>query len=214
MTLRRRLLCTAVPALLVAVLAGCGTMATLKADVSSYGEWPAGRAPGRYAFERLPSQQAQAERAESLEKAATAALRRAGFVPVAQGQDPDVLVQLGARFTRTTLSPWEDPLWWPGGFGRWHRGPWAGPLWGVSTRWTVARYDHEVAVLLRDRASGKPLYETRAATDSGARADADTVAALFAAALADFPQPALSPRRVTVPLGAAAAAAASAPAGR
>jgi hypothetical protein len=58
----------------------------------------------------------------------------------------------------------------------------------------VPRYDSEVALLLRDRASGKPLYETRASHDSSSRADAATVAAMFEAALADFPRPALSPR--------------------
>ena len=38
------------------------------------------------------------------------------------------------------------------------------------------------------------------ASDSGSRADIGVIEAMFLAALADFPQPALSPRRVTVPL--------------
>ena len=63
-----------------------------------------------------------------------------------------------------------------------------------------SRYDSEVALLLRDRASGKPLYETRASLDATSRADTATVVAMFEAALADFPRLALSPRRVTVAL--------------
>lgn len=182
------------------LLTGCTAIDTLVAEVSSFGEWPAGRGSGSWAFERLPSQQANAAEAEALEQAARAALHKAGFVAVAPGQEPDVLVQLGARFTRSVRSPWDDPLWWSGGFGRWRRGPWVGPSWGLSLHLPPPRYEHEVAVLLRDRASGKPLYESRASSDTGGRADAATVAALFHAALADFPRPALSPRQVSVPL--------------
>lgn len=183
---------------LATVLAGCAALNSVTSDVSSFGEWPADRKPGTYAFERLPSQQAQAAQAEQLEQAAQGALQKAGFVPVATGQQPDVLVQLGARFTRTLNSPWDDPLWWQGGFGRFRHGHWIGPSW--SLRWQLAapRYAHEVALLLRDRANGKPLYETRASTDGNSRADAAVVAAMFEAALADFPRPALNPRAVTV----------------
>lgn len=183
-----------------ALLGGCAGLNTLTADVSSYGDWPAGRAGGSYAFERLPSQQANTAEADALEQAARPALARAGFVPVAAGQEPEVLVQLGARFTRMVRSPWDDPIWWSGGFGRWRRGPWVGPSWGMAVHLEPARYETEVALLLRDRASGKPLYESRAASDTGSRADAPVVAALFQAALTDFPRPALSPRRVTVQL--------------
>ena len=53
--------------LLLALLAGCAAMRSLSTEVSSYGEWPAGRQPGSYAFERLPSQQARATETELLE---------------------------------------------------------------------------------------------------------------------------------------------------
>jgi hypothetical protein len=195
--MNRRLLFALATALL---LAGCTGLNTVSSDVSSFGDWPAGRKPGSYAFERLPSQQAQAAEADALENAARPALQKAGFVPAADGQEPDVLVQLGGRFTRSTRSAWDDPLWWRGGFGRFRHGPWIGPTWSMQMQLESSRYDSEVAMLLRDRASGKPLYETRASNDSNSRADAATVAAMFEAALADFPRPALSPRRVTVAL--------------
>jgi len=196
MTARRALLLAPLAAALLA--AGCASINTVTCDVSSFGDWPAGRAAGSYAFERLPSQQANAAQADALEAAARRALDKAGFKPAPAGTEPDVLVQIGARFTRTTVSPWDDPLWWNGGFGRWRRGPWVGPGWGVGMRFPAVHYYNEVALLLRDRASGKPMYETRAATDGSTRTDASIVAALFEASLADFPRPALSPRSVTV----------------
>lgn len=197
---RRRLLLTTAIGAAAGLAAGCATLQTVDADVSSFGEWPAGRPPGRYAFERLPSQEARAADAEALEQAARPALEKAGFVPAAPGQEPDVLVQLGARFTQTLRSPWDDPLWWHGGVGRWRYGPWIGPRWGLTMRLDPPRYELEVALLLRDRASGKPLYETRAATETGYRADGATLRALLQAALADFPRLAISPRRVSVPV--------------
>jgi len=193
--MNQRQLCAA---FVTAVLGGCATITSVTSDVSSFGEWPTGRQPGSYAFERLPSQQANAAEAQALETAAAKALQKAGFVPAASAAEPDVLVQLGARFTRTLRSPWDDPLWWRGGFGRFRHGPWIGPSWSLAWQAEATRYESEVAVLLRDRASGKPLYETRAALESNLSADAAVVGALFEAALVDFPRPAISPRRVTV----------------
>ena len=200
--MNRRLLFTAFTALTAAgaLLAGCASVSSVTSDVASFGDWPAGRPSGSYAFERLPSQQGQADEAAALEKAAAGALAKAGFTPAAAGQEPEVLVQLGARFTQTLRAPWDDPLWWGGGFGRFRHGPWAGPSWSLSWRYQPPVYQHEVAVLLRDRASGKPLFEARASNDGTSRADAATVAAMFEAALMDFPKLGLNPRRVTVAL--------------
>ena len=185
---------------LATVLAGCAALNSVTSDVSSFGEWPADRKPGTYAFERLPSQQAQAGQADQLEQAAQGALQKAGFVPAAAGQEPDVLVQLGARFTRTVRSPWDDPLWWQGGFGRFRHGPWIGPSWSVRWQLESPRYANEVALLLRDRASGKPLYETRASNDGGSAAMKSLLPAMFEAAMKDFPAGSPTPRRVTTPL--------------
>lgn len=191
-----------------ALLAGCSTMRSVSSDVSSFGEWPAGRKPGSFAFDRLPSQAAQAGETAALEAAARPALLKAGFVPAAEGALPDVLVQVGARTERASRSAWDDPVWWRGGFGYWGRGPWRGAGWGVSTTFPVSpRYDREVAVLIRDRESGKPLFEARASNEGGGAADAGTLAAMFEAALMDFPKLGVNPRRVVVAPPAAAASA-------
>jgi hypothetical protein len=197
---KRELIRWAAGAAVLVLAGGCASLSQLSAEVSSFGEWPAGRAPGRYAFERLPSQQSQPEAVQQLEDAAAPALERAGFLPVAPGAQPDVLVQVGARVSRSERSPWDDPLWWPGGFGMWHHRPWHGAMWSGSMWGEPLRYDREVAVLIRDRASGKPLFEARASVESFQGSSTALLQPLFAAALADFPALGPNPRRVVVPL--------------
>ena len=182
-------------------LSGCAAMNSVSSDVSSFGEWPTDRKAGSYAFERLPSQQSRAAETEALENAAKAALAKAGFTPVAAGQEPEVLVQVGARVGRTDTYPWADPIWWRGSFGYYRYGPWFGPRWGLGMQFDATRYEREVAVLIRDRASGKPLFEARASNESSSsNAGSATLSAMFAAALMDFPRLGMNPRRVVVPL--------------
>ncbi len=182
------------------LLSGCASFDQLTADVTSFGQWPAGRSPGSYSFERLPSQQARADEQQQLETAAGAALAGAGFRPAAPGAEPDLLVQVGARVSRAESSPWDDPLWWPGGFGHWRASPWRGPYWGATVRLDSPRYEREVALLLRSRADGKPLYEARASVEGYQRGIGDMLRPLFVAALKDFPATEPDPHRVTVPL--------------
>jgi len=209
---------------LTATLAGCASLNTVSSEVATYRDWPAGRLPGRYAFERLPSQQVQAARQAEIEASAAQALEGAGFTPASDPADADVIVQIGARVTRTAPSPWDDPLWWHWGAGYW-RGPYAGagwgPYWGAHWRpygwgpmWRgayygpysyyypgwYARYERGIAVLLRDRRSGAPLYEAHALTDGMSPGDVRLISAMFEAALKDFPATgAANPRIVTVP---------------
>lgn len=189
-------------ATMVAALAGCAGLNTLTADVSSFGDWPAGKAAGSYAFDRLPSQQANARSAEALEAAARPALAKAGFKPAAPGAEPDVLVQVGVRAQRDRWAPWADPLWLRGVHAPWAPVTWArlwyGPGFGTGVRADFVRYETEVALLIRDRASGKPLFEARAAHEGATRSDAAMVGAMFEAALVDFPRLGINPRPVTV----------------
>ena len=195
---------------LAGLLAGCGTTRLLDSDVNSFGAWPAGRAPATFAFERLPSQQAQPEQQAQLEAAALPALEQAGFRPAAAPSPPagaapgpgapDVLVQVAARTLRYDGGWNGDPFWpggafYRGGVGRWRGGGSFG-LYGVRG-WSPTYYLNEVSLLIRDARSQQVLYETRAQND-GVWFDAAVRAALFDAALKDFPRPALSPRRVTV----------------
>ena len=180
------------------LLSGCAGIGNVSSDVSSFGEWPAGRQPGSYAFERLPSQQARAAESDALEASARAALNKAGFTPAAAGSEPDVLVQVGAQSSRSEFQPWDDPLWWRGGFGYWRYGPWSSPRWNASLSYHFPRYERQVAVLIRDRTSGKPLYESRATSEGNSRSDGALLGAMYEAALMDFPRLGVNPRRVVV----------------
>jgi hypothetical protein len=191
---------TAVLLFAALLLGGCAALRSVSADVSSFGEWPAERRPGSYAFERLPSQQARAAESDLLETAARGALEKAGFKPAEPGKEPEVLVQVAAREGRAEISPWDDPLWWRGGFGYWRHGPWLSPRWGFNLRYDFPRYERQVALLLRDRATGKPLFEARASSEGSSRADSALLGALFEAALMDFPRLGMNPRRVVVQL--------------
>jgi hypothetical protein len=187
-----------------ALLAGCAALNTVTSDVTTFSEWPAGRAPASYTFERLPSQRANAQRQSALEGAAAAALEKSGFKPAAEPAQADVVVQVGARVSRTEVSPWDDPLWW-----RWGGGYWRSPGWryprsafygGLHADWHT-RYERNVALLLRDRATNTPLFEAHAQTEGGTTGDPALLGAMFEAALQGFPARELpSPRRVSVPL--------------
>jgi Domain of unknown function (DUF4136) len=186
------------------VLTGCAALNTVTSDVTTFSEWPADRQPGRYAFERLPSQKANATRAADLEAAAAKALEKAGFTAAPDAAQADVIVQIGARISRTEMSPWDDPLWWRwgGGYWRspsWRRGPRSAFYGGFSADWYSSRYERNVAVLLRDRATNTPLFEAHAQTEGSTYGDAVLLGAMYEATLQGFPaKDAQNPRRVSV----------------
>lgn len=187
-----------------ALASGCASFNSLRSEVSSFGEWPAGRKPGTYAFDRLPSQEVNANNQRALEDAARGAIERAGFTPAAAGQAPDVLVQIGARISSAQRSPFEDPFYWHPALSYHyrHRTPRAGFYWVPA--WDRSIYDQqvdrEVAVLFRDRASGKVLYESRASNFGYAAASSTWLPAMYDAALTDFPRATSAKRVVQVPL--------------
>lgn len=188
-------------AALLLVLSGCASLNSVAVQVSTFGEWPAGRAPGRYAFDRLPSQQAQADEQRQLEAAAAAALAKAGFSPAAGGETPELLVQLGAGNAHSLRPDGDFPLYWHGSIGYWHPRRLYGSSLGLGF-WHPLNYsyDRNVALLLRERASGKALLELRATSTGYAALDEGLAQLMFEAALADFPRPVPSLRTVRLPM--------------
>jgi hypothetical protein len=180
-------------------LGGCADLHRLDNDVSSYSQWSAERRPTTYSFERLPSQQARPEEQQQLENAARPAIEGAGFRPAPDPASADYSVQIGARTSPNERSPFDDPFWWQGGFGRGfygHHAFWAGGY----TRYDPYGYQREVAVLIRDRKTGQPLYESHAVNDTGSPSFSGVLGPMYEAAMKDFPNPAINPRKVTIEL--------------
>jgi len=193
-------------------LGGCGSLKTLSAEVSSYGQWPADRTSVRYAFERLPSQQVQADFQARVEAAAAPALAAKGFSPVAMDQ-ADVLVQVAAQARVIENDPWvrRDGWLFGGVFGV------GGGVWGrnggvgIGINFDTPRTQMQVDLLIRDRRSSQTLYETHAVHVRPGGVVESLMAPMFDAALKDFPTQAVSPRVVTVDIPAPPASKASTP---
>ncbi len=179
-------------------LGGCATMNQLDSDVSTFSQWPAGRKPASYAFERLPSQQARADQQQTLEHAARRALEAAGFTPEPDENAAEFRIQVGARVSPNERAFYDDPLWWRGSHYVHRRRSYYSPYGGFNL--AAPSYEREVAVLIRDRKTGQALYEARATTDGTSSASSTLLAAMFEAALKDFPNTGLNPRRVRVEL--------------
>jgi hypothetical protein len=185
-------------AIAAAALGGCASMNQLTSDVTSYTQWPAARQPGSYVFERLLSQLARPDEQQRLEEAARPAIEAAGFRPAADAASADFSVQLTANVIGNERSRFDDPFYWPGGmfYSHFGRGRW-GFGTGLGFGPDVVFYEREVAVLIRDRKSGLPVYESRAANVGASPAINSLLQPMFEAAMKDFPNGGVSPRRVT-----------------
>lgn len=191
---------------------GCASFNQLNNEVSTFGAWPAQRAPTTYVFERLPSQAGHPERQRQLEDAARGAVEAAGFKPAADAAQADVTMQLAAHVSLN--DPWfyNDPFPWRGslrfgtgwGHGRWGRSGWGTGLglgfgYGVDS---VTAFEREVAVLIRDRKTGELLYEARASNNGSSNGVDALLPAMFRAAMQGFPAIGPNPRNVMVQVSA------------
>ena len=192
---------TASALVIATALGGCAAMNQLSSEVSTFSQWPADRKPATYAFERLPSQQANPDQQRTLEDAAARAMESAGFTAAADARSADVSVQLGARVNAQDRSPYDDPFWWRGGLYRSHFGrPFRSSGFGFGFGFGnngMTTYEREVALLIRDKKSGEPLYEARATNDGGSPSINSLLSAMYEAALKGFPAVGANPRRVT-----------------
>jgi len=184
------------------LLSACGSLTTISADVSSYGQWPQDKVKPRYVFERLPSQQSQADFQSRVEAAAAPELAAKGFVKVASADQADVLVQVAAQ--SRTVGRYEDPYYRPYdgsffngtvGFG----GIWGGRSGvGIGIQMEPSRSQMQVDLLVRDRRTGQTIYETHAVHQRVGTVVESLMPALFRASLMDFPLTGISPRRITL----------------
>jgi hypothetical protein len=175
------------------MLAGCASTYMLDNTVQSFSQLQALPQPATYRFERLPSQQDPAQ--IQLEAMADQALNAAGLHR--DDANPRYSVQIGAR-TAETLSPWADPWgrgWGWGGWG-WRRHYGVGVGFGMP--YEPPWYHREVNVVVRDLATNKVVYESRAINDGPFFDAAKVFPAMFQAALQGFPNPPQGPRVVNI----------------
>lgn len=183
--------------LLIAIwVSGCSSVRLVDSDVTTHSSLAAVQPGAGYRFERLPSQQVQAERQAALERTVAPLLARAGLSPATAGARYSVL--LSARTQREPRAPWDDPYPGPGGHEPLITSNggvrWVLPMMRMDSPW----YRREVSVLVRDLNTQQLVFESHASHE-GRWADNDAVLpAMFEAALRGFPNPPAGPRRVPV----------------
>ena len=190
-------------------LGGCASVYLVDNQVRSYANWEASRGPEpgqAFRFERLPSQNdtRYAAVGDMLEAPVRQALEKWGLrlTPVGEAA-VRWTVQITAQTVRHPRAPWDDPP----SFGRFGLGGHGHVVTGsgqvvfvptLSMRVDIPYYEREIAIVLRDAATGRVVYETRAAHDGRWNDSPALWAAMAQAALRDFPQPPAGPRRVDV----------------
>jgi hypothetical protein len=193
-SLLRRLLGSALM-LAAVVLSGCATSYVLDNSVQSYSNLTALPAQPTYRFERLPSQQAPDQ--AILESMADPALHKAGLRR--DDANPRYSVQVSARI-QPMISPWADPwdTWGWGGFGGHHRRFGYGFGFGSRLSMEPSWYHREVAVIVRELASSRVVFESRAANDGPWSSNTSIFPPMFEAAMNGFPNPPAGPRVVNI----------------
>ena len=180
------------------VLVGCAGIRIVESDVSAFAAWTAAPpTPGTpYRFERLPSQLPVNAQQDRIETIAAVSLARGGMVLDPAGARFSVQVvlstQIGQRFP--------DDGFPMGGPGVLIGGGSLGSSIGMTypIRFGEPYYKREVTVLMRELATQKVVFETRA-LNTGPWNDALTVLpAMLDSALLGFPQPAAGTRRINV----------------
>lgn len=187
-----------------AMLGGCASVMLVDNQVQSFPQWPA-NAPqrgDRFAFDRLPSQRAETQNTlqDSLELATRDALLAWGLQLPAGQESVRWLVQVSAGGQRLPRAPWESPWDRPswsiaGGFGGRHGGITLGFPLMLSEH---PYYLRELNVVVREAATGRVVYETRAHHDGRWPDSRALWNAMVSAALRDFPNPAAGVRQVNI----------------
>jgi hypothetical protein len=187
-----------------ALLGGCASVMLVDNQVQSFPQWPA-NAPQRgerFAFDRLPSQRSEAPQPlqDGLELAVRDALVAWGLqLPTGQ-EGVRWLVQVSAGGQRLPRAPWENP---------WERPNWSisggigGRNGGIALGFPLMMADNpyylrEITVVVREAASGRVVYETRAKHDGRWPDSRALWNAMVSAALRDFPAPPAGARQVNI----------------
>lgn len=194
------------------LVGGCAGVLRVDNQVESFASWETAKGvptpPQYYLFERLPSQregpaaQAQTE----LEQWTVDSMAALGWhVAGADDPVPTWRVQVQASSVRLPYAPWEEPRggFWSGVGIYGSRGGWGigGRFgWPMYPYHTTPYYQRQVALLVREAATGRVVYETSAAHDGRWNSTPDLWKAMIRAALSEFPAPGTGTRQVNIDL--------------
>ena len=184
------------------LLGGCALPRMIDSDVQSFVSGAPPARPASYRFERLPSQ-SDAPAQEQLEALAAVALAKVDLAPAplvsgaiagtaAAAPTARYALQVSVRI-EPIVSPYGDPF----AGGIWgHRRPFGGFGMSLEPSW----YRHAVHILLRDSASGAPVYESSASFDGPWADSGNLLPVILDAALQGYPNPPAGPRKVVIEL--------------
>lgn len=203
-TLRTAFIALLGAALLLA-LGGCATPRMIDSDVQSFVSAAVPARPATYRFERLPSQR-EALAQDPLEALATVALAKVDLTaaPLVSGAiagtaaaapSARYAVQVSAR-VEAIVSPYGDA--YVGGF--WGHRRHAGGFGGIGMTLEPSWYRHAVHIVLRDSATGAPVYESSASFDGPWNDSGRLLPVILDAALQGYPNPPAGPRKVVIEL--------------
>jgi hypothetical protein len=192
-------------------LTGCASVRLIDNDVTAFSKLTAVPAGATYRFERLPSQQTDAQRQDKLEAIAQASLDKVGLQRVGDAPGSPAArysVQMGIVVLNNTYSYWDDARPSVTGYVSVGAGPyWYGPrrrygygygYFGPYPYLPTPSYVYEVSLVMREVANSQVVFETRAKHEGPWGDSLAILPAMFDAALQDFPKPPAGPRRVNV----------------
>ena len=184
----------------ISLLTACSGMRIVDTDVTAFSAWTAAPpAPGtRYKFERLPSQTAATQQ-DKIEAVATTSLSKVGMALSPDRALYSVQVLLSTEVVQRYGASGFGPGFGFGGAGIFVGGG-LGSSVGLSfpIGYGEPYYKRSVSVLMRELATQKVVFETRALHE-GVWGDGFAVLpAMLDSALLGFPQPPPGTRRINV----------------
>ena len=185
-------------ALACLVLSGCSGIRLVDSDVTAFSSWTAAPPPPGtpYRFERLPSQQSDSAQQAQLEAVASTSLAKVGMTlepaTARYGVQITFNTQYLERFPNDGFMFGSPGVFVGAGMGGGSVGM------GFPMRFGDPYYKYGLTLLMRDLATQKVVFETRALHD-GIWGDSRAILpAMLDAALRSFPQPPPGTRRVNV----------------
>ena len=177
------------------VLAGCATNRLIDSSVRSFTTATADlplEPPFSFRFERLPSQQADAQTQDRLEEIALPVLAQKGLMPDALSSHFTLELRVAVQAVNQA-----NPFHVHWGFGAVGNDMWMHPM-HMGLQPTLYRYS--VHLLLRDAALKTVVFESTAVHEGPWSDHTKVLPAVLLAALQDFPQGSDTPRRVLIDL--------------